>query len=131
MFSTNREIHSINAADPYPEITYGDEEVEGSSSDAEPLIGDSGEVKSKSKHMERRNLADLEIQFSLSDEGAFPKKRHVLGLLGFFGFANVYAMRVNLSVAIVAMVNNTAPPDANVSDVCPSSPVPPDYIPVS
>ena len=29
-------------------------------------------------------------------------------MLAFFGFANVYAMRVNLSVAIVAMVNNTA-----------------------
>ena len=27
---------------------------------------------------------------------------------GFLGFANVYAMRVNLSVAIVYMVNNTA-----------------------
>ena len=28
--------------------------------------------------------------------------------LGFLGFANVYAMRVNLSVAIVYMVNHTA-----------------------
>ena len=28
--------------------------------------------------------------------------------LGFLGFVNVYAMRVNLSVAIVYMVNNTA-----------------------
>ena len=27
---------------------------------------------------------------------------------GFLGFANLYAMRVNLSVAIVYMVNNTA-----------------------
>ena len=27
---------------------------------------------------------------------------------GFVGFTNVYAMRVNLSVAIVYMVNNTA-----------------------
>ena len=34
--------------------------------------------------------------------------RHVFALLSFMGFANVYAMRVNLSVAIVAMVNNTA-----------------------
>jgi len=34
--------------------------------------------------------------------------RHVLVLLAFVGFFNVYAMRVNLSVAIVAMVNNTA-----------------------
>ncbi|XP_071443018.1 sialin-like [Hetaerina americana] len=35
------------------------------------------------------------------------KTRHVLAFLGFLGFANVYAMRVNLSVAIVAMANST------------------------
>jgi len=34
--------------------------------------------------------------------------RHLFVTLAFVGFANVYAMRVNLSVAIVAMVNNTA-----------------------
>ncbi|XP_042865549.1 putative inorganic phosphate cotransporter [Penaeus japonicus] len=47
--------------------------------------------------------------------------RHVLALMGFLGFANVYAMRVNLSVAIVAMVNNTAIPHVNKteSDACP------------
>lgn len=33
--------------------------------------------------------------------------RHVFALMGFLGFLNVYAMRVNLSVAIVAMVNST------------------------
>ncbi|CAG9857370.1 unnamed protein product [Phyllotreta striolata] len=49
------------------------------------------------------------------------KTRHVLGILGFFGFANVYAMRVNLSVAIVAMVNSTQPvPSSNTTfDQCP------------
>jgi MFS transporter, ACS family, solute carrier family 17 (sodium-dependent inorganic phosphate cotransporter), member 5 len=51
--------------------------------------------------------------------------------MGFLGFANVYAMRVNLSVAIVAMVNNTAVPDANISDVCPISQNSTDPIPVS
>ena len=33
-------------------------------------------------------------------------KRHVLLLMIFLGFINIYAMRVNLNVAIVAMVNN-------------------------
>ena len=42
------------------------------------------------------------------DVGGGMLARHVLALMGFLGFANVYAMRVNLSVAIVAMVNNTA-----------------------
>ena len=31
-----------------------------------------------------------------------------LAVLGFFGFINVYALRVNMSVAIVCMVNQTA-----------------------
>ncbi|CAL1262077.1 unnamed protein product, partial [Larinioides sclopetarius] len=34
-------------------------------------------------------------------------KRYVLTLLGFFGMFCAYAMRVNLSATIVAMVNNT------------------------
>ncbi|KAB0792782.1 hypothetical protein PPYR_14741 [Photinus pyralis] len=44
----------------------------------------------------------------IEDTKRILKARHVLGILGFLGFANVYAMRVNLSVAIVAMVNHTA-----------------------
>ncbi|KAK9887994.1 hypothetical protein WA026_000283 [Henosepilachna vigintioctopunctata] len=47
------------------------------------------------------------------------KARHVLGILGFLGFANVYAMRVNLSVAIVAMVNQTQPTYNNTFEHCP------------
>lgn len=47
------------------------------------------------------------------------KSRHILGILGFLGFANVYAMRVNLSVAIVAMVNNTNANPPDTFDHCP------------
>lgn len=36
---------------------------------------------------------------------SFPK-RYVLLLMIFIGFVNIYAMRVNLNVALVAMVNN-------------------------
>lgn len=46
--------------------------------------------------------------------------------MGFLGFANVYAMRVNLSVAVVAMINATAIPSIvnnSDSDVCPMPPV--------
>ncbi|XP_074106260.1 major facilitator superfamily transporter 10 [Cotesia typhae] len=57
------------------------------------------------------------------DTKSFVKARYTLGFLGFLGFALVYAMRVNLSVAIVSMVNQTAFPDNNdgndTSDVCP------------
>ena len=34
--------------------------------------------------------------------------RVTLALVGFLGFLNLYAMRINLSVAIVCMVNQTA-----------------------
>ncbi|XP_055953849.1 sialin-like isoform X2 [Argiope bruennichi] len=40
-------------------------------------------------------------------------KRFVLTILGFFGMFCSYAMRVNLSVAIVAMVNTTYSPSSN------------------
>lgn len=55
-------------------------------------------------------------------DGVFPKARQVLAILGFLGFANVYAMRVNLSISIVSMVNNSAiivPSNETLTDVCP------------
>ncbi|KAF5296498.1 hypothetical protein FQR65_LT01487 [Abscondita terminalis] len=59
----------------------------------------------------------------VADTTRFLKARHILGILGFFGFANVYAMRVNLSVAIVAMVNHTHSGDhdngSSTFDHCP------------
>ena len=44
-----------------------------------------------------------------ADDGLGPswhfwkRRRHIVALLAFFGFFSVYALRVNLSVAIVAM----------------------------
>ena len=34
--------------------------------------------------------------------------RLTLGLVGFLGFLNLYALRINMSVAMVCMVNQTA-----------------------
>lgn len=63
------------------------------------------------------------------------KARHTLGFLGFLGFALVYAMRVNLSVAIVSMVNQSAIPhteDNDTSDVCDKiKPINGTFIPVN
>ena len=36
----------------------------------------------------------------------FLPKRYMVGMLSFLGFANIYAMRVNLSMAIAVMVAN-------------------------
>ncbi|GFT30292.1 hypothetical protein NPIL_677321, partial [Nephila pilipes] len=50
-------------------------------------------------------------------------KRVIFVILGFFGIFNVYALRVNLSVAMVAMVNTTAAEYRNTSyseDECPN-----------
>lgn len=69
-----------------------------------------------------------------SDTTSCVKARHTLGFLGFLGFALVYAMRVNLSVAIVSMVNQTAIPhndDNDTTDVCPKEkPINGTFIPV-
>ncbi|XP_030567768.1 putative inorganic phosphate cotransporter [Drosophila novamexicana] len=60
----------------------------------------------------------------LGQADSWLQTRHIFGLMGFLGFAVVYAMRVNLSVAIVAMVNQTAIPHSNSSvlanDTCPT-----------
>lgn len=44
-------------------------------------------------------------QNSSASPSSFPK-RYILLLMIFIGFVNIYAMRVNLNVALVAMVNN-------------------------
>jgi len=45
----------------------------------------------------------------------FPSCRLVLLFMGFLGFINVYCLRVNLSVALEAMVNHTQQPHVNMS----------------
>ena len=59
----------------------------------------------------------VELYQSLIHTGPRFGYRHVFSLLGFLGFLNVYAMRVNLSVAIVAMVNSTSPGIANNTNI--------------
>ncbi|KFM80289.1 putative inorganic phosphate cotransporter, partial [Stegodyphus mimosarum] len=44
----------------------------------------------------------------------FPR-RYIITLLSFFGMFNVYAMRVNLSVAMVAMINSTVDTSENTT----------------
>ena len=45
--------------------------------------------------------------------------RHVLVLWGFLGFVIVYMLRINLSVALVVMVNSTAAKNTNQDKECP------------
>lgn len=54
-----------------------------------------------------------------SEKGGCVQYRYVLIILGFFGLANVYGMRVNLNVALVAMVNHTAVQENTVPSDCP------------
>lgn len=44
---------------------------------------------------------------------AFPSCRSILCFMSFLGFINVYCLRVNLSVALVEMVNGTGDTDNN------------------
>ena len=44
--------------------------------------------------------------------------RHALAVMAFLGFFNVYCLRVNLSVALVAMVNSTSSENSSTSDEC-------------
>lgn len=57
--------------------------------------------------------------------GTWFSSRFCLAYLAFLGFVNVYALRVNLSVAIVSMVNSSylvSPHHSNDSSACPESP---------
>lgn len=62
-------------------------------------------VQTDAEYLERASPAQDPEEESDAGQILFPK-RHVLLLMIFLGFINIYAMRVNLNVAIVAMVNN-------------------------
>ncbi|XP_076437789.1 sialin-like [Babylonia areolata] len=54
------------------------------------------------------------------DAGSCFQARHALAFWAFVGFFNVYCLRVNLSVALVAMVNSSVAVDnSSVSEECP------------
>ena len=65
------------------------------------------------------------ILVNLIDTLAFPitgcGTRHVFAILAYLGFINIYALRISLSVALVAMVNSTKSQSENSSaaDECP------------
>lgn len=56
-----------------------------------------------------KNLVDSGNHVNCEDKGclcSFVPKRYMVTFWAMFGFFNAYALRVNLSVAMVAMVNN-------------------------
>lgn len=66
-------------------------------------------------------LIDGDENCELKD-GPFPRARQVFAAVGFCGFAIVYAMRVNLSISIVSMINQTAinkDTNRSITDSCP------------
>ncbi|XP_026761732.1 putative inorganic phosphate cotransporter [Galleria mellonella] len=81
-----------------------------------PIINSDIENDVTSSH---QNLVENE---PVEETTGWIKCRTILGIMGFLGFANVYAMRVNLSVAIVAMINSTTSSSNDTGvDVCPVS----------
>lgn len=75
----------------------------------------------KGKNQKIVSLLTQTIKFITYDA----KARQVLAMIGFAGFAVVYAMRVNLSISIVSMVNHSAIVinlNQTVTDSCPITP---------
>ncbi|KAK7082633.1 hypothetical protein SK128_005066 [Halocaridina rubra] len=69
------------------------------------------------------------VEYGIKKPKAWWGARHTLAFLGFLGFACVYAMRVNLSVAIVAMVKSEVKNNTNNTDDSEECPLPDDYNP--
>lgn len=49
----------------------------------------------------------LILESEVHSSKCYLQQRHLVVILAFFGFANIYAMRANLSVAIVQMTSDT------------------------
>lgn len=61
----------------------------------------------KMTHDKEVTQSDKEVtQFDRTCPCGFFRKRYMVAMLSFLGFANIYAMRVNLSIAIAVMVAN-------------------------
>ncbi|CAG5122798.1 unnamed protein product [Candidula unifasciata] len=69
------------------------------------------------------SYADVERKHKQATGSQCFEARHMLAVMAFLGFFNVYCLRVNLSVALVAMVNVTHKDSSNVSvsTECPDS----------
>ena len=57
-------------------------------------------------HDKEVTQSDKEVTQSERTCPCFLRKRYLVAMLSFLGFANIYAMRVNLSMAIAVMVAN-------------------------
>lgn len=68
-------------------------------------------MEHKKKHM----YSNIVTRIWHTDWCPWIPARYVLAVMSFLGFVNVYALRVNLSMALVVMVNNTK--DAHLNNV--------------
>lgn len=65
---------------------------------------------------------DEQLEKPPPEAGTWTSSRYCIVYLAFLGFVNVYALRVNLSVAILSMVNSTASNGSGIDTECPAGP---------
>lgn len=105
MYSNYQDLHLILVQ--YDWVTSSkkeDDEPMGFSEEEGALVADSRDKKDDSDVYSYDDILDNHEP----DECCFNclPKRYMVALLSFLGFVNVYSLRVNLSVALVAMVSN-------------------------
>ncbi|XP_059171323.1 sialin-like [Physella acuta] len=98
--SSHSSYNSINASGRYSHHSDDD----GGDDEADSLLPSYADVEKKT-----RDMAGSQCMAA----------RHVLALMAFLGFVNVYCLRVDLSVALVAMVNSTSSKNSTGSQECP------------